>query len=102
MPRTAQATGFNQLQKQVRKILTTIKQEIRSKEVEIKCLKLKESKLTGRLSHQRGGGGGTSNGKGPARPLTSGTRILGQLPTRVGAPDDPKLHYSEKRRSARI
>jgi hypothetical protein len=49
MPRTAQATGFNQLQKQVRQILTTIKQEIRSKEIEIKCLKLEESQLTGLL-----------------------------------------------------
>jgi len=56
MPRTAQATGFNQLQKQVRQILTTIKQEIRSKEVEIKCLKLEESQLTGLLSHQPRGG----------------------------------------------
>ena len=102
MPRTAQATGFNQLQKQVRKILTTIKQEIRSKEVEIKCLKLEESQLTGLLSHQPRGGGATSNGKGTARTRTDWTAILGQLPKRFRAADVHKIHYLKDRRSSEI
>jgi len=102
MPRTAQATGFNQLQKQVRQILTTIKQGIRSKEVEIKCLKLEESQLTGLLSHQPRGGGATSNGKGTARTRTDWTAILGQLPKRFRAADVHKIHDLKDRRSSEI
>ncbi len=102
MPRTAQATGFNQLQKQVRQILTTIKQGIRSKEVEIKCLKLEESQLTGLLSHQPRGGGATSNGKGMARTRTDWTAILGQLPKRFRAADVHKIHDLKDRRSSEI
>ena len=102
MPRTAQATGFNQLQKQVRQILTTIKQEIRSKEVEIKRLKLEESQLTDLFGHQPRIGRAISNGEGKVRIRTDWTAILEQLPKQFRASDLHKIHDLKDRRSSEI
>ncbi len=102
MPRIAQATGFNQLQKQVRQILTTIKQAIRSKEVEIKRLKLEESQLTDLLGHQPSSGGAISNGEGKARIRTDWTAILEQLPKQFRASDLRKIPELKVRRSSEI
>jgi hypothetical protein len=101
MSRTAQATGFNHLQKQARQILTAIKQEIRSKEVEIERLKLEESQLTSLLGHQPRGGG-ISNGGGKVRIRTDWTTILGQLPKQFQTSDLRKIHDLKDRRSSEI
>lgn len=102
MARTAQAIGFNQLQKQVRQVLTTIKQEIRSKEVEINRLKLEESQLTRLLSHQPRVAAAISNGNGTARTRKDWTAILGQLPKQFRASDLHKIHDLKDRRSSEI
>lgn len=102
MPRIAQATGFNQLQKQVRQILTTLKQAIRSKEVEIKRLKQEESQLTDLLGHQPRSGGAISNGEGKARIRTDWTAILGQLPKQFQASDLRKIPELKVRRWSEI
>src|SRR5260370_35596152 len=102
MPRIAQATGFNQHQKQVRQILTTIKQAIRSKEVEIKRLKLEESQLTDLLGHQPSSGGAISNGEGKARIRTDWTAILEQLPKQFRASALRKIPALKGSRSSAI
>jgi hypothetical protein len=102
MARTARTTEFNQLQKQVRQILTSIKQEIRSKEVEIKRLKLEEFQLTGLLGHQPRSGSAVSNGEGKVRIRTDWTAILGQLPKQFQASDLRKIHDLKDRRSSEI
>jgi hypothetical protein len=102
MPRVAQATGFNQLYKQARQLLTTIKQEIRSRETELRQLKQEGARLASLAGHQPRGAGATSNGKGKARTRTDWTAILGQLPTQFKASDLRKIRELKVRRSSEI
>jgi hypothetical protein len=103
MPRTTttQVTGFSQVQKQARQILMTIKQEIRSKEDELKRLRQEEAQLAGLVGHQTSNGA-ISNGKGKHSARTDWTAILRQLPRQFKASDLRKVRELKDRRSSEI
>jgi hypothetical protein len=97
-------SAFNQLQKQARTYLMTLRKEIRAKEAELERLKQDESRLgslTGRVSANAGAG------RAPRAQRTGGGRInwrtvLGQLPKQFKASDVRGVRGLKNKRPSEI
>ncbi len=105
MPRTSESqftSAFDQLQKQARELLAELRNEIRSREIDLERLKKEESKLLA-LAGQRGNNGAPAGSNGIHRGgRINWNSILEQMPKQFKASDVRGIRSLKDKRSSEI
>ena len=105
MPRTSESqftSAFDQLQKQARELLAELRNEIRSREIDLERLKKEESKLIA-LAGQRGNNGAPAGSSGTHRGgRINWNSILEQMPKQFKASDVRGIRSLKDKRSSEI
>lgn len=100
--RVQTTSAFAQIQGQARQLLSNLRSEIRSKEVDLRRLKDEESKLSALISERViTGRAMPAPGAGAARRIDWST-VLGQLPKQFQANDVRKVRGVQNRRPSEI